>query len=538
MPMENQATADRTVSTSSMVKASGLITMIAVISKLFGFARETVIAAVFGATGVTDSYLVAYMLPSMLFAAVGAAIVTAFIPVFTEVKNNQGQQTAFALVNKFGTAALLVVGVLVLLGEVFAPVIVHLLAPGFSGGTYTLTVSLTRIVTPVMFLLTLSFLATASLNALREFTIPAMVGLPYNIIIITMVLWLGSQLGIYGLAFGTLLAIVSQVLIQLPVLIRSGYRPRLDLDLGNSTLRKIGWLMGPVILSSVAGQVNLMIDRILASGLSEGSIAALNFANRVNALPMGLFVMSIVTVMYPSLSEYSATANEDAFARHLGKSLGIIFFLILPMSIGFIVLREPLIQILFQRGAFNLEASRATSFALLYYAIGLTPMAFSEMLKRGFWAIQDTKSPMYISLFTVGLNVILNLFLVRRLGHGGLALGTSLAATAEVLLLIWYMKRRIRFPGNLLVSMVKIILASSVMAAYCFWVWNQISISWLPVHPGLSDMIGAIGLVGASSAPIYFTVAYLLKTEEVLWSFKLARQVCTLLKKYATRFWP
>ncbi|NLY10685.1 MAG: murein biosynthesis integral membrane protein MurJ, partial [Firmicutes bacterium] len=242
--MFNKEYKTNTISTANMVKASGVVALIGVVSKLLGFIRETVIAAVFGATGVTDSYLVAYMLPSVLFASIGAAIVTVFIPVYTEVNNRQGNQAAFALINKFGTAALLLVGVLVLMGEIFAPAVVRVLAPGFSGSTFDLTVSLTRLLTPVMVLLTLSYLATASLNAQRKFTVPAAIGLPYNIIIIGATLLLGRTFGIFGLAIGTILAVASQFFIQLPSLYKSGYRMRLKLDFADPNLRKIGLLLG------------------------------------------------------------------------------------------------------------------------------------------------------------------------------------------------------------------------------------------------------------------------------------------------------
>lgn len=528
--MFNKEYKTNTISTANMVKASGVVALIGVVSKLLGFIRETVIAAVFGATGVTDSYLVAYMLPSVLFASIGAAIVTVFIPVYTEANNRQGNQAAFALINKFGTAALLLVGVLVLMGEIFAPAVVRVLAPGFSGSTFDLTVSLTRLLTPVMVLLTLSYLATASLNAQRKFTVPAAIGLPYNIIIIGATLLLGRTFGIFGLAIGTILAVASQFFIQLPSLYKSGYRMRLKLDFADPNLRKIGLLLGPVIFSSAATQINVMVDRILASGLAEGSIAALNFANRVNLLPFGLFVSSIITVMYPSLSEYVATDNMPAFTGHLGKVLGIIAFLTFPITVGFITLAYPMIQILFQRGAFDASATYATAIALMYYAIGIAPMALSQMLKRGFWAMQDTKTPMYNSFIAVGSNIIFNLILVRWMGHGGLALGTSLAAIVSTVVLFWHMRRKVTFSPTLWTSLAKITVNTGLMAVYCHWAWNVVASNWLLAHTGLLNLILAVGGVVITSAALYFLGAYLLKIDEMLWSLNLLNKVMAKLK--------
>lgn len=520
---------------ASMAKASGVVALFGVISKLLGFVRETVIAAVFGATGVTDAYLIAYMLPSVLFVSVGAAIVTVFIPVYTEVNNRQGIQAGFGLINKFGTVALLIVGVLILLGGIFAPSIVRVLAPGFSGYIFDLTVSLTRLLIPVMVLLTLSYLATASLNAQRQFSVPAVIGLPYNIIIIVATLLLGNNLGIYGLAIGTIVGVASQLFVQLPALYKSGYRMRFDLDLTDPHLRKIGLLLGPVIFSSAATQINVMVNRILASGLAEGSIAALNFANKVNLLPYSLFVSSIITVMYPSLSGHIVNGNRKAFTGHLSKSLGIIAFITFPITVGLIVLAYPIIQILFQRGAFDATASHATAIALMYYAIGIAPMALSEMLKRGFWAVQDTKTPMYNSLISVGSNVIFNVILVRWLGHGGLALGTSLAAIVSTTILFWHMRRRVSFSSTLWVSFAKITVNTSLMAVYCYWVWEVVASNWLLIHPGLLNLILAIGGVVITSAALYFLGAYLLKIDEMLWSLNL---LTGLINKLKVKFHP
>lgn len=515
---------------ASIMRASGIVTILGVISKLLGFIRETVIAAVFGATGVTDSYLVAYMLPSILFVSIGAAIVTVFIPVYTEVNSRQSVQSGFALINKFGTAALFAVGVIVILGEIFAPLVVGVLAPGFSESTFDLTVSLTRILTPVMILLTLTYLATAALNAQRHFTVPAAIGLPYNIIIIAVTLLLGRTFGIHGLAFGTIIAIASQFVIQLPPLYKSGYRIRLDFDFADPNLRKIGLLLGPVILSSTAAQINVMVDRILASGLAEGSIAALNFANRVNSLPISLFVSSIITVMYPSLSEHVATGNVPDFTRHLGKSLGIIAFLTFPITVGFIVLAYPLTQILFERGAFDASATHATAIALIYYAIGIAPIALSEMLKRGFWAVQDTKTPMYNTFIAVGSNIIFNLILVRWMGHGGLALGTSLAAIVSTIVLFWHMRRRVTFNSTIWASLAKVFVNTGLMAVYCYWAWEVVASNWLLTHTGLLNLILAVGGVVITGAGFYFLGAYLLKIDEMLWSLNLLSRFMSKLR--------
>lgn len=525
----------RSFSSVSMVKTSGLIVLIGVISKLLGFVRETVIAAVFGATGVTDSYLVAYMLPSVLFASIGAAIVTVFIPVYAEVNKSQGSEAGFVLINRFGTAAIFLVSVLVIIGEVFAPTVVGILAPGFSGHIFNLTVSLTRLLTPVMVLLTLSYLATAALNAQMCFIAPAVIGLPYNVIIIVTTLILSSSIGIYGLAIGTLIAVASQFIIQLPSLYKSGYRMRIDFDFTDPHLRKIGLLLGPVFLSSAATQLNVMVDRILASGLAEGSMAALNFANRVNLLPLGLFVTSIITVVYPSLSEHVANGNRSAFAAHLEKSFGIVAFITFPITVGFIVLAYPIIQILFQRGAFDATACHATAIALQYYAIGHAPMALIDVLKRGFWAMQDTKTPMYNAFITVGLNIIFNLILVRWMGHAGLALGTSLAAIASIIVLFSHIRNRVTFSSTLWFSLAKITVNTGLMAAYCLWAWKVVASHWLLAHTGLLNLILAVGGVVITSAGLYFFGAFLLKIDEMLWLLGLLRE---FMSKFSAKFLP
>lgn len=515
--------------TRQLVQATVVVAIASGLSKILGFLRETAIAAQFGATSDTDAYLVAFIIPSLIFASIGTTITTVFIPVYTECYSKQGNEKALKLFRNVSTFLVLLVILLIALGEVLAAPLVRLLAPGFTGEVVSLTVNLTRLMFPSIFFMAFSGLYMGVLNATQHFTAPALVGLPYNIIIILSIIVLGKSYGIYGLAIGILLAVASQMAIQMPVLLKKGNSHKWVLEFRDPELRKMIRLMLPVLLGTAAAQVNVMVDRILASGLPEGSISALNFAFRIYALPIGIFVMALVTVIYPQLARHASLGNREGVGNSLARGLGLIAFLVAPMMVGMLVLRQPIVRVLFERGAFEPVATRATAYALLFYAVGLVPQSLVEMLTRGFWALQDTRAPMLVGIGAMAINIFLNLFLIKYLAHGGLALGSSLASLASMIWLVVLLRRKGILSGQgrrLVDSFARITVAATAMGLICSFLWKAFEAHFLA--QGSPDPFGTvIGLVVViiAGAITYGIGAYLLHLEEMEFVTELGHKV-------------
>ncbi len=249
-------------------------------SKILGFVREIVIAAFFGASHLVDAYLVALVVPHALFSMIGGSLTTTVIPLVTEYEQNEGRHSVLRLLNAVTTFMAIALSVLVLIGELTTPFLVHIVAPGFSGETERLAISLSRIMFPMMLFLGLAGLGTGILQSQKRFVFPAFIGIPYNILIIGSLVVLGQIWGVTGLALGTLLGVISQWLFQLPDLRQKRFHFRWSFDFSHPGFKKMGKLIVPVIIGSGAGQINFIVDRMMASGLMEGSISALNYANK------------------------------------------------------------------------------------------------------------------------------------------------------------------------------------------------------------------------------------------------------------------
>ncbi|HEY3368909.1 MAG TPA: murein biosynthesis integral membrane protein MurJ [Symbiobacteriaceae bacterium] len=428
----------------TVFRAAGIVSGLLVLSRLLGYVREALLAARFGATHVTDAYLVAQEVPLALFAAIGTALVMVFIPVYREVVQKRGVDAGRRLAVTVLNATLLLAVVLVFLGWATAPFFVPRLVPGLPAHILGLAVSLTRTMLPVMLFLGLSGVFAAVLNANRFFIAPALVGFVSNVVVIGALLAVTGPQQIHWVAWAVVGGAAAAALVQLPWLKRLGFSYQPSLDLKNPVLMQIGRLILPVIVTTFAVQMQNVVDRFLASNLVEGSISALNYAVRINSLPYGVIGAAISTVLYPGLAEHAAVGDEEALQATVSGGLRTLAFVLLPMSLGVVAFREPIVQIVFQRGAFDPRATAATAYALAYYAVGILFFGWLDFVNRCFFVVQDTLTPMWISLLMVLLNIGLNIALVGSMAQGGLALGTSLSTAIAVGLLLWQLKRRMK----------------------------------------------------------------------------------------------
>lgn len=497
-----------------MARAAFWISFLSILSKILGFGREMVLAAVFGASYQMDAFLVAMIIPTVLFANFFGTLKTTTIPVYTRVlaeDRAEAWKLAGALLRSTGLLSL----VSAALGLLLAPVLVRLLAPSFSGEVYLLTVQLSRLMMPAVPFLALASVATPFLHAHNSFLLPAAIGFPYNVILIAATLYFGAHYGVTAVAVALVAAVLSQFLLQWPALLRQGIIKRDARSLYHPGVKEIAILTAPVLIGLIGGEINLIVDRILASGLPEGSISALNFANRLNGMPFGLFGAAVLTVFYPQLTRLAAEGNMDEFKYSLKRAATAMIFLLAPMTVGFIILRVPIVQVLFQRGAFDARATAMTSGALLYYSLGLGAAGLSNLLVRAFYSLHDTRTPVLITFGTVGLNIVLNLLLIRVMAHAGLALATSLAALVGMMLQFLFLRKKI---GGLQVRRLgrdagKILGATLAMGTVVWTAHHLLTPLWETT--GALYRAGLLFVLITLGALVYFFLSYLLGVEEM-----------------------
>lgn len=483
------------------------------ISKLLGLIRESTLAGAFGATGVTDAYKIAFSLPNIFFAVIAAAIGQTFIPVYAEyLKKGDPEKNNRFLNNLVSWLIVCSAGLLVPL-YLFLPAVIRFIAPGFTVGTMALAQELAFIMLPAAAFFILSSLASAYLQSHNRFIAPTLVWYPHNLFIIGSIM-LGGMFGIKGVAWGSLFAFASMLLIQLPSVYRAGFRYRFVLDRHDPGVGQIIRLSGPVLIGVCFTQGYIIIDRILASGLSEGSISALDYANRVNSLTYNIFVLTIATVLYPSLA--SAYDEPEKFRRLIGKALRIMGMIALPITMGLIILRQPIIEVLFQRGAFNAGDTLVTTYALAGLSIGIIGIAFREILNRAFYALKDTKTPMINGVIAILFNIAFSVVFIRLWGIGGLALGTSLAAILSGAMLVYKLKQKL---GTINGAWIGEGLLKTALATVLFSGAVYLSYESLAGLAGsqASSLIKLLCMSGSGLAgvSVYAAVLWFVKLEEI-----------------------
>ncbi len=481
-----------------LLQSAGIVSAAIATSRLTGLVRESILGSLFGAGAVYDAYVLGFRIPSLareLFAE--GALSAAFIPTFTRVLTTKSREEARELSNVTGTMVLLATGIFCLLGMLSSPFIVDLFAPGFHAvpGKSDLAITLVRTMFPFLLLLALSAQAQGILNATHSFGIPAVSPALFNIasVISGLVLgyWLGPHLGISpirGMAFGIVIGGAAQLGFQLPAVWRAGFawRPRWNLreNLRNEGLRQILTLMGPAVIGSASGQINILVNTNFAAGLTDaaghvmnGPVSWLAYAYRFFGLPMGLFGVSIASAALPRLSRSAAIADFDAFRETLSRSITMILLLTVPASVGLALLGESMIGIVYQHGRFLAFDTHQTALALSCYAVGLAGYAGMKLIAPAFYALGDARTPALVSLASVAVNALTAFTLVRifGFGHAGLALSTSVVATFSSILLLLFLRGRIGgiHGAALLVNAVKIGLGAALMGLVCWLVVRE-----------------------------------------------------------------
>lgn len=510
-----------------IARAALVIAVINLLSRILGFVREQAIAYMFGATAVTDAYVVAFNIPNAVFAIVIGALAVVVVPVFTEYVAKGQKEEAWRLFNTVITMVIVIFVGITVIGIFAAPLLVKLTAPGLAPETAGLAARLTVIMLPILVFYGLATIFQGLLNANQVFAIPALSTSVTNLVIIVSALTLGGWYGVEGLAVGTVGGFVLAALIQIPKLRQQGFKFSFSMDWRHPGVKKVAYLVMPVAIGTSLNQIYLIIDRILASGLVEGSISALNYANRLILMPIGFFVLAVGTAFYPTITQMAAEKREGELAQTIRGAFRLVTLFALPAGIGLLVLSSPIIKLLFERGQFGARATEMTAIALLFYSIGLVGQAANIILTRGFYAIQDTRTPVKLMGITVAVNLAFSLLLIGPLQHGGLALANSLASLLNTVMLSWHLNKRIpgMWDSGMLKFFLQASLASTLMGAG----------AWAVSHY-MAGPLAALGTLGlalqvtagiAAGVIIFIGAVFLLRMEETTMVLSYGRKLAS-----------
>ena len=463
---------------SKKTKTTALVLMLIILtSKITGFFRDIVLAQTFGADEITDAYLTALNIPVVLFDGISAALGTTFIPIYFKIKSSKGQEEVNKFTSNILNIVILISLVFVLLGVIFAPYIVKIFAVGFKGDVFDLTVNYSKILIFSMVFIAINGLVSSYLVASGNVYISGAITIPFNIFVIIAIIF-ASVTESYVMVYGTLIAYIAQLLFQLPLLIKKGYKHRLTVNLRDENIRQILFLVIPVFIGSYINQINAVVNRTLASTLDSGSITALNYANKLNMFAVGVIAVAISTIMYPILSKLASEGNKKLFKINISKSINMIVIIMLPIMVVMTTFSKEIVKVLFEEGSFNSHDTYLTSTALFFYSIGILSYGLKELLAKSFYSLQDTKTPVRNATISVVINIVFSIILVNIMGIGGLALASSISATVTTMLLLISLRKKIGKIGfsYILKTFIKGAIASIVMYIIMRIAYNYIFI--------------------------------------------------------------
>lgn len=512
----------------NIARAAGILGSATMLSRVMGMVRDMVVSRLFGAGLATDAFFAAFQIPNMLrrFFAEGA-LTAAFVPTFSSTLTHRGDEKARELANTCFTLLTIVMALITLAGILFSPVIVGLMFPGFKAepGKFELAILLNRLMFPYIFFISLVALCMGILNTLRHFFTPAISTVFLNISMILAALCLRGffEVPITALAVGVLIGGCIQLVMQLPVLWSKGFPLKPDFNFSSPEIRTIALLMLPSVFGVGVYYLNITVSAILASLLTQGSVSYLYYAQRLFEFPQGIFTASVAQAVLPSMSRQAAGGDIAGMKESLSFGVRLMLFITIPAMAGLMVCSIPIFSLIFMGGAFDYETVVNSASALLYYSLGLSFVALTRVLAPVFYALKDTKTPVYTALIAFIINLCFSLALMGPLKHGGLALATTLSAFCNMLMLLWFLRRKIgSFGGNsIMLTALKSSAASIPMAAA---VWYSCSfIDWSQAgHKMLKGSVLGGSIICGSA--LYILAVKLLRSEEALEAESLLRR--------------
>ncbi|GAB4534756.1 MAG: murein biosynthesis integral membrane protein MurJ [Thermodesulfovibrionia bacterium] len=511
-----------------ITRSASLISVATFISRISGYVKDMLLARLFGATGMTDAFFIAFRIPNLLreLFAEGSTS-AAFVPVFTEYLVKGGREEARRIAGIVFTFLLLVISTVCLIGILLAPYIVRVIAPGFLGDyeKFSLTVRLTQIMFPFLLFISLASLCMGVLNSLRSFFIPALAPVFLNLATIAFAIFVSPKLSVplLAIAIGISVGGMIQFGIQLPSIIKNGFGFRFIFSFSHPALRRMLTLLMPAIAGMGVAQINIFLSTIFVSYLPDGSATYLYYAMRLIHFPIGIFGVAMATAVLPTLSKFYVEGDRDSLRDTFSFSLRVLFFITIPAMSGLIALGEPIVNLLFQRGSFSYDATIGTNYALFFYSLGLWAFVGVRVTAGAFYSMQDTKTPVKVAGLSILTNILFSLILMGPLRHGGLALANAIGSMVNFVVLFLILRKRLkRIDGRrILNSFVKITIASSIMGI----------VGWIMVK---GDMWKASGMsiekAGVLSGVIFLCVVmylllmHLTKSEELRYLIRMYKE--------------
>lgn len=505
-----------------ILKSASIISLVTVVSRVLGYLRDQRITLLLGTTLSADAYVLAYRIPNLFRRLVAEGSMTAsFIPVFSGYMQEKSKEEVWDFANKLFWTLALVAAVISVLGMVFSPAVVSF----FSGANVArdMAVDLNRILFPYLFFIALAALAMGILNCFHIFGLPAATPVVMNIATILFsigIVWHHFKDAATSLAVGVLVGGVLQFLIQVPALIQKGMKFSFGISFKHPAIQEVGRLMLPRLFGIGIGQINLLIDTKFATAakMPAGSLAALYVADRVMELVLGGYAIAVATAILPMMSHQAAVKDYESLKKTLSFSIRLVAFITIPAALGLMVLREPIIRVLFQHGQFIASSTRLTARALLYYAIGLPALATVKLVVPAFYSAKDTKTPVIVASISLVINVVLNILFLQvffnRVQNGGPALATALATFFDFFALLIIFRLRYGSMGMMEVarSFSKISLCAGIMAVAC-GIGNHYTA--FTIHSRfLIQLLVFAGLIGGATV-LFLALAWVFRCHEI-----------------------
>jgi putative peptidoglycan lipid II flippase len=512
-----------------ILKSASIITLVTIASRILGYIRDQRLTLLLGTTLSADSFILAYRIPNLLRRLVGEGSMTAsFIPVFTGYMADKPREEVWEFANRLFWTLAVILAILTVLGMVFSPALIHMFT--FSGKEqmrWDEAVHLNRIIFPYIFFIGLAALAMAILNCFHIFGPPAATPILLNISIIVFsvgAVWRHFRDPAVALAVGVVVGGVLQFLVQVPLLVQQGMRFNFGLSFSHPGVRSVARLMVPGFFGIGISQVNFFVDTFFANSakmqsyVGTGALTSLYVADRVMELVLGGYAIAVGTAILPMMSHQASAGDIEGMKKTFGFSLRIVSFITVPAALGLIILREPIIRVLFEHGRFVAASTRLTARALLYYAMGLPALAAVKLIVPAFYSTKDTKTPVWVAAYALVLNILLNVlfltYFLKKLQNGAPALATSFAGYFNFLMLFTIFRLRYGRLGtfDLLGSLTKILTCSGAMGVLC-WVglrFSQFS-SYTRFLPQLAIFLALI----SGATVVYLTLAWVLRCPEI-----------------------
>lgn len=515
MASETEMSLDHVPQGQGLVKAAAVITALEGLNIVTGFALQVVFAERFGAGPEMDSYLVATTIPSLLRLVLIGSLNIAFVPVIVEFKTKKDESETWRLINGFFNLSALSLGALVVSGVIIAPLFIRLIAPGFQPGgqSFVLAVYVLRLLFPSILFNGLAGVLTGIYYAHEKFILPALVPVLNNLLILAVTLLFSSRLGVTAVALGTVAGSVAGFGLVYPIMLARG-QYNLHLNPRHPGVRRVLTLIAPWVVGALIYKANPLIDRIVASHLPPGSISVLGYANQMLTVIVLLLSQGISTVLFPQLSKDAAAGKIQSLRTKASLGIRLIFFMAFPLSVGLAVLREPIIKLIFERGAFTPQATVDTGWALVGYSGALVVTSVGNVLTRVYYALQDTRTVAIVGTFGAGINLILALSLARCLGYLGPAVAYSLTAIFNFLILALLL--RVRLGGldgrKMWGTFYRVTLASFIVGGFLY------ALKAMAPKPSPGDVISQVIVltwIAGTGAIVYIGLAFLFDMEEV-----------------------